>query len=325
LRSDLDEAHHSTTWIGDRAVESIQQWQDEGHLLMVGFIKPHHPFDPPAPWHTMYDPALLSLLPGWTETCSNRDLSYRRGYFDNQSLTENKLRRVMAYYYATISQIDHHVGRMIAALKKRGLYDNTIIVYTGDHGEFMGFHHLLLKGNYMYDPLIRVPLLTKYPQQMHAGTTSRDLVSNVDVAPTLLRQTGCPIPQTMSGVDLSARDIERDTLFAEAAQGQQYMVRTRKHKLLICRNGAHSQFFDLTQDPLETTNLFADPSHQHQIAELRCRLLDWMIFDCPSPTHLDLCAPIIGAGNVPATDDGHVQQGIDYYRTRMSQPFEFHA
>ncbi|MFA7160550.1 MAG: sulfatase-like hydrolase/transferase, partial [Kiritimatiellia bacterium] len=67
LRSDLDEAHHSTTWIGDRALEALEQWTGKAQLLMVGFIKPHHPFDPPAPWDAMYDPAALALLPGWTE------------------------------------------------------------------------------------------------------------------------------------------------------------------------------------------------------------------------------------------------------------------
>ena len=66
LESDLDEAHHSTTWIGDRALETLETWEGGGHLLMVGFIKPHHPFDPPAPWSEMYDPSMLSLLPGWT-------------------------------------------------------------------------------------------------------------------------------------------------------------------------------------------------------------------------------------------------------------------
>ena len=73
--SNLDEAHHSTTWIADRAAETIASWDSAGgHLLMVGFVKPHHPFDPPAPWDKMYDPAKLTILPGWTEKPFATDL-----------------------------------------------------------------------------------------------------------------------------------------------------------------------------------------------------------------------------------------------------------
>ncbi len=80
---------------------------------MASFIKPHHPFDPPAPWHEMYDPDVLTLLPGYTDELLDRDLAYNRGYFPNTELTERKIRLAMAMYYATISQIDHHVGRMV--------------------------------------------------------------------------------------------------------------------------------------------------------------------------------------------------------------------
>jgi hypothetical protein len=128
----------------------------------------------------------------------------------------------------------------------------------------------------------------------------------------------------MSGTDLM-QGAERDVVFAEAARGEQYMARTHQYKLLLCRDPDDSQFFDLTQDPLETTNLMDEPFYQHLIAELRRRLLNWVLFDCPSRTHLDPDAPTIEANNVPTRKDMHVQQGRDYYRTQMTQPFEFHA
>jgi len=156
--SNLPEEHHSTTWIGNRAVETLSTWtKGEPGLLMAGFIKPHHPFDPPSPWDKMYDADKLTVLPGWTDAPLPCDLAFSTGYLDNRKLTLPLLRRVMAYYYATISQIDAHVGRMIAVLKQKGLYDDTLIIYTADHGDFMGFHHMVLKGNHMYDPLIKVP------------------------------------------------------------------------------------------------------------------------------------------------------------------------
>ena len=81
VESNLDEAHHSTTWIGDRAMEALQSWGRSSSLLMVNFIKPHHPFDPPAPWSQMYDPATLSLLPGWLAACLPRDVAYHARLF----------------------------------------------------------------------------------------------------------------------------------------------------------------------------------------------------------------------------------------------------
>jgi arylsulfatase A-like enzyme len=318
IRSDLDEAHHSTTWIGDRAVETVEQWQNGGRMLMVGFIKPHHPFDPPAPWDKMYDPQMLSLLPGWTETALSQDTAYSRGYFDNEALTKAQLRRAMALYYATISQIDFHVGRLIATLQQRGLYDNTLIVYTSDHGEYLGFHHLLLKGNHMYDPLVRVPLIIKYPAQDRAGQVVPNLVNNVDVAPTLLSCTGCNVPEAMQGLDLTSPNAGRALVFAEAPRARQYMVRSDKHKLLLSRDSSLSQFFDLQRDPFETHNVIDDPAYQNEVESLHRHLLQWALFDHPSLTHVDHCAPLTAAPNVPRSGAGHTEQET-YFRQRMSE------
>ena len=324
LRSDLDEAHHSTTWIADRAVETLERWGRGGCLLMVGFVKPHHPFDPPAPWDRMYEPGALSVLPGWTDEPLPRDLAFRRGYFPCEEMTAPQLRRVMALYYATISQIDHHVGRMVDCLRARGLYDNTLIVYTSDHGDYMGFHHLILKGNYMYDPLVRVPLIVKFPDGHRRGEVSDAMVSNVDVAPTLLRQAGCDVPGAMTGLDLASERGRRgrDVIFAEGGAGQQVMARTRTRKLLLCRDDAHSQFLDLQADPLETRNLYREPARRGEIAELTEALLRWALLDEPYRIHLDDSALIVAGDNVPDRGDGHVEEGVEYFRRRMSEPFD---
>jgi arylsulfatase len=245
LRSDLDEVHHSTTWIAERALERLDRWQGGGNLLMAGFIKPHHPFDPPSPWSEMYDPQALTLLPGWIESPLPQDLALHTGYFPHTDLTETKLRHGMAMYYAAVSQIDHHVGRMVDALKRKGLYDDTLIIYTSDHGDYLGFHHLLLKGNYMYDPLIKVPLIVKYPGQTRAGEVSAALVNNVDLAPTILRVAGLDAPRSMRGRNLSQADAGSPLVFAESGGGRMYMARSRTRKLLLCRDGGQSQFLTL--------------------------------------------------------------------------------
>ncbi len=322
LPSDLDEAHHSTTWIAERALEELAEWDAEPGLLMVGFVKPHHPFDPPRPWDLMYDPGSLSILPGWTEATPAVDQRYRRGYFDNAALTEAQLRRAMALYYATISQIDHHVGRMISLLKQRELYDRTLIVYTSDHGEYLGFHHLLLKGNYMYDPLVRVPLVVKYPGSDRAGQVCDALVDNTDLAPTLLACADCVIPRDMKGVNLAETERGRDLVFAEGPRADQYLARSAHHKLLLCREPEQSQFFGLQQDPLELDNRIADPAFATDVAALHAALIQWALFDRPSVVHFDPHAPAISGPNVPRLGDGHAADAIRYFRRRMSEPFE---
>lgn len=319
LVSDLDEEHHSTTWIGDRAIETLETWEGGGHLLMTSFIKPHHPFDPPAPWHEMYDPGALSLLPGWTEQVDPEDVLFSKGYFHHVDLDERKLRRIMAYYYGSISHIDHHVGRMINTLRARGLYDETLIVYNSDHGEYLGFHHLNGKGNRMYDPLVRVPLIVKWPGQVQEGARRDDLVNSVDLAPTLLKAAGCEVPGTMGGFDLRQL-VPREVMFAESRSA--YMARSRTHKLLKCQDAEFDRLFDLNADPLETTNVLRKSEHVDARDQLQKALTRWAMFEARTTVHVDEYAPVIPGRPKPDPKgrDWHSMYG--YFAGMMERVFE---
>jgi len=178
-----------------------------------------------------------------------------RGYFTNSNLTEAAVRHCAAYYYASISEIDHHVGRMLALLKSKGLYKNTVIVFTSDHGEYLGFHHQLLKSGQMYDPLAKVPLIVKLPGNRNAGSIMNKLVSNIDVGPTILKIAGCKVPSAMKGLDLTDPSSTREIVFCET--GESVMARTLTRKLLYnAKDPARSLFFDLQHDPLEMTNAY---------------------------------------------------------------------
>jgi len=317
LVSNLPEKHHSTTWVADRAVEALQDWTaDNPHLLMVGFIKPHHPFDPPAPWDRLYDPDKLTLLPGWTPDCLDRDLKYSRGYFPHDKLSEPTLRRVLAFYYATITQIDHHVGRMIEILKRKGLYDNTLIVFTSDHGDYMGFHHMLLKGNYMYDPVVKVPLIVKWPGNRAAGTVSRRLVNNIDLAPTLCRETGCTAADSMHGHALQSGD-GHELIFAEARGGREVMARSQTRKLILSTGNGVNLYFDLEKDPYELTNLYGTAEYRGEIEAMAAKLTAWRCQEAKPKPHLDQDARQIDQPNVPPHDLSHREDIQRYYREKM--------
>ncbi len=329
--SNLPDAHHSTTWVGDRAVETVETWiADKPNLLMVGFVKPHHPFDPPKKWADMYDADKVDILPGWTEKCLDRDLAFNRGFFPHEKLHPAIMRKITATYYAAITQIDHHVGRMIDVLKRKGLYDSTMIIFTSDHGDYMGYHHMVLKGNYPYDPTIKVPLIVKYPGSKARGTSTDALVSNVDVAPTVLAACGVKPGAKMSGLDLADNPGGRDIVFAESSAGRLIVARTKTRKLILSaarppgrkgrrRSAGESMLFDLEKDPFELTNLYDAPAYQRDVRALTKAARTWGPKDGPPKPYLNENAPVIKQPNVLGPDHGHRQAMIDYCRRMMAK------
>ncbi len=318
LVSNLPEEHHSTTWVADRAIQTLSTWNaNEPSLMMIGFVKPHHPFDPPAPWDKMYDPEDMSILPGWTDSCLPRDSKFSRGYFPNSELTEDALKRATAYYYATISQIDHHVGRMVELLKRKGIYDNTMIVFTADHGDYMGFHHMLLKGNYMYDPVVKVPLIVKWPGGGRAASVSNQMVNNIDLAPTICKAAGCKVPKTMHGQRLQEAGTGYELIFAEANGGRQVMARSRTRKLILAPPGQENLFFDIEADPQEIDNLYDSPKYRDEIQQMQTALEAWRCKEANPKPFLDLNAPVIDQPNVPPRDLSHRAAIISYYRKKI--------
>ena len=316
--SDLSEEDYSTPWIAARAAEELDGWTQGGNLLTVGFIKPHHPFDPPGRWAEYYDPNALTLPEGWQERCPALDFAYAKGFYPNNTLTEKVLRQCLADYYAAITQVDEVVGQLIAQLKAKGIYDNTLIVYTSDHGEYMGFHHMMGKSNFMYDPLMKIPLLVKYPKAANIapGRDAR-LCENVDLAPTLLRQAGCEIGEFMCGKALTD-DAQKGMVFAQLGEDTQFMARSKTRKLLYCKNPALHQFFDLEKDPLERCNLYHDPAYQAEIAQYTEALLRWRLLDAPPPIHLDMAAPITNCSNALHPRDGHREKIEAYMKQKMA-------
>ncbi|HDP35537.1 MAG TPA: hypothetical protein ENN29_10560 [Candidatus Hydrogenedentes bacterium] len=334
MPSNLPEEWHTTSWIGDRAVAALEAWEGGGNLLMAGFVKPHHPFDPPASRFGAYDPDSLTLLPGWTESCLPRDLEQHRGYFPHEELSEKALRRVMAAYYATIEHIDDEVGRMVGLLKRKGLYDNTMIIYTSDHGEYMGFHHLLLKGNHLYDPLVKVPLIIKYPAAANvAGNqVSNAMVSNVDLAPALLNQAGVspniwgqsPILSVFeqSNHDKHKNESEKlgdchKIIFCELLRGKLAMARTRTRKLIFSQDRGDTLFFDLEKDPHELENRAGDPAYRDEVGALKDAIEAWRPSDMEHKIYLDEDAPMINQPNVPSLDRSHRLDIIAWYDAQM--------
>ncbi len=293
LPFDQPERFHSTSWIGERAVRRVARWSSGGNCLMVGFVKPHHPFDPPQSWIDRYDPDALDLLPGWTDRCLEHDLAYRENHFSYRDMTEAQYRRVLTYYFALLSQMDHQIGRILDTLRTTGQYDNTLIVYTSDHGDYMGYHHLLLKGNYMYDPIVRVPLVVRFPDQVQyprRGKADRSLASLLDLSSTITSIANAGSITDGQGIDLTRGEVGRDTVFASCKWGTvEHMARSRDHKLLWCEDPAKSAALCLADDPHEFEP--KSPADEPTAADLQGRLGRHLMFDAITPNVADQKAP----------------------------------
>lgn len=294
--SDLSEDMHSTAWITQGALREIESWREEdSHLLMVGYIKPHHPFDPPYPYSEMYDPESLTLPAGYTAHPLDCDTATNGGIVDYNQMSEIHLRRIMAYYYGAITQIDDGIGEIVDLLKKKGVYDDTMILFTSDHGEYLGYHHMLLKCNHLYDPLAKIPLIIKYAGQKEGRTDDR-LSENIDISATVLSCTGLDAPDSMQGKDLCSKE-QRTFVFSEGQYGVDknpclgYMIRDRRYKLLIRGSLEDGMLFDLQKDPFELHNVFFDPTYAEILVLMKARLIDRMLFSAAGKNHQDLSAP----------------------------------
>lgn len=263
MQSNLPEPLYSSTWIGDQAVRYLSDTAREPFFLSVGFIKPHHPFDPPEPWDRLYDPRNLRLPEGFVLPVPEDDARHE-AFFDLRQMTEARFRRVLAHYYATISHIDAQVGRILATLAARGLTNN-VTVFTADHGDYMGQHGLILKsGARPYDALLRVPLLIAGLRAQRRGTAEPALAELTDIAPTLLEVAGAePLPACSGRSLVPCLYREGVTLRAAAlaeVRGNTRAVRTAARKLIESSDPAMCAYYDLETDPHEFVNRYGDPA-----------------------------------------------------------------
>jgi len=274
LPSNLSEAQYSTTWIGNAAVRFVQT-ANEPFFLMVGFIKPHHPFDPPEPWNRLYDPDTLRLPPDWRLPVPEEDARHG-GFFDPRQMTEAKFRRVLAYYYASISYVDHQIGRLLATLTSRG-FTNNLFVYCADHGDYMGQHGLIVKNDaLLYDSLLRAPLLIAGMRGQRRGKGDPSLAQLTDVAPTILEAAGLDVPSCIDGVSLApclrrSKALLRREAFCEGPNHAR-IVRTQQHKLIESEREDIRAFYDLEEDPFEFENLYGRPESSERQDELESAL-----------------------------------------------------
>jgi choline-sulfatase len=280
--SPLGESHHEDAFISRETVKWIENYSGEQpFFLWTGWVGPHVPWDPPGRFASMYDAARFSAPPD--DDLSDMPATVRRKVeqFKLAGATPGDLTRMSAAYYGLISHIDWHIGTILDALEQRNLLDNTIIIYSTDHGEMLGEHGLIQKSVF-YEGAVRVPLIIRYPRRFHPGTSDA-LVELHDLTPTILELAGIEPLRTCEGRSLlpllDALSVVptgwRDCVFSEL-KGE-HMIRTDRFKYTYRAGEARQELFDLVNDPDELRNLAGDPSLARVERELRDRLLAWLV------------------------------------------------
>lgn len=281
----VPEEYHPTRWATDRAIDFITERRERPWLMSLNIYDPHGPFDPPSEYIERYD---IDALPG--PRITDEDLLEKAKFSDVMFQGSNPIdyrgrrgKEAQAAYWAQIDLIDEHIGRLLKVLEESGQLDNTLIIFTSDHGEMLGDHGLRRKGARLYEPLVRVPLIFWNPSKFEQNLKSDALVELIDVAPTLLELTGLEVPERMQGKSLLPiltgqkspnhhKDYVRsefyDTLENRPEEGQKEpafvtMLRDKQFKLINYHGHPEGgELFDLVNDPGEFNNLWNHPDYQ---------------------------------------------------------------
>jgi len=251
---------------------------DKPFFAYLAFKTPHDPRVVPEKFHKMYDAPKITLPPNFMpqHPFDNGEMRVRDEMLAGFPRTPGEVRGHIAAYYAATTATDDQIERVLKALNKLGLADNTVVVFAGDNGLAVGQHGLMGKQN-LYDHSSRVPLVMRGPG-IPKGRRSEALCQLYDVCPTLLGMAGLKPPATVDGRDLGPvirgekQDVRDATL--HAYKDIQRAVRTHDAKLIeyLVKGQRTTQLFDLKNDPWEIKNLADDPAHAEQLKSLRERL-----------------------------------------------------
>jgi choline-sulfatase len=272
----LPEELHPTRWMGDQAVEFLQGYdRAEPFFFKVSFARPHSPYDAPQRFFDRYQDAALpaAVVGAWAERHAMRGADLPSDTWRGD-LGVEQVRRSRQGYYGSVSFIDEQIGRILEALEARGDMDNTLILFTADHGDMLGDHHLWRK-TYAYEASARIPMLVRWSDGLidaPRGLTLDPPVELRDVLPTFLDAAGALTDPTRfdghSLLDLArggtdgwreAIDLEHDACYRGA--GYWNALTDGRHKYIYHAQTGEEQLFDLDTDPDELNDLASDPEH----------------------------------------------------------------
>lgn len=295
----IPEEYHYNTWISERTNAIIEDYaqSDTPFFVWSSYFDPHPPYIVPKPWADMYDPDSLTLPEGKEGEHDANTLFHKITQMEKPNLADYGLagakwmhgvqshlrsdankRKDMAIYYGMVSCMDHYIGKTLDKLDELGITDNTLIVFTTDHGHYFGQHNLIAKGPFHYEDGVKVPMIASWPGHVPEGTRSDALQSLVDLPVSFLAAAGVSKPQKMTGLDQTEvwtgqKDKLRDWCIVENNHEPGYCEHKTyietDYKLTVFRTFEDGELYDLKNDPGEFENRFDDPEY----ASIKAKLL----------------------------------------------------
>jgi arylsulfatase len=278
----LEKRFHVDGFTGDRAAEWLRDHGDKPFAAWVSFAGPHDPYDPPEEMAAMYYDAPIPAPVGSRAELKNKPQAQESSgdsrsnsmfRIDMREASPAQVRRWRAHYYANISLIDEGIGKILAALEKHGVLEDTLVVFTSDHGDALGDHGMAFKG-FFYDCMARVPLIVRGPG-VRACARCNSLVSTVDMVPLFYESCGVEAPAGLQGENLRALLDDpaasiRERVFCEL-QGRT-MVRDERYKYAYYASG-EAELYDMEKDPDEIDNLAGRP----EVAEIEKSMRGYLL------------------------------------------------
>lgn len=258
---------------------------DQPFFLRIDDIAPHFPNFVPEPYASMYDAESIPPWPNFHETFEGKPAAHLRKH--REWHLEDKdwswWQQVVAKYYGDVTLIDNCVGRVLDGIRECGIEDNTIFVFSTDHGDATGSHKHFEKSGTMYDEVFRIPLLARVPEAENRRVS--EFVRLMDLMPTFIEWGGGEIPTELDAmslvnlVDGVTPDDWPDSVYCEShgevwGYSTQRMVRTERWKYVYIPHDL-DELYDLREDPAEIRNLVEDPNHRDDLKEMRARLIGW--------------------------------------------------
>lgn len=276
------------TYFANQAIKFLEEKKDQPFFLMVGFTEPHSPFHFPIEFRGRHDPTKIQVPKVGPEDDWQIPAIFR-------NLSERDKQGIIASYYTSVEFLDKNVGRVLDALAKLGLADNTLVIFIGDHGYCLG-HHGRFEKHTLFEIAVRAPFFMRLPGRIPAGKSTPALVEFVDILPTVLDYTGTAVPKNVQGRSLTPlltgdAKTHRTVVFSEYAENEEAMLRTDRWHFIYGTGkrerqdgyatskplpGRTIQLFDTVNDAEEFVNLAKKPEHAQRVEQFTRDLAEFL-------------------------------------------------
>ncbi len=327
IRAAADAARQPDALAADKAIELLEAHRDEPFFLAVGFVRPHVPLVAPAEFYAPYPAAEMELAPAVDGDWDDIPKAGISGYNSKKRGLEDpeRQRKVLSAYYASVSFLDAQVGRVLDALDELGLADDTLVVFTSDHGYHLGEHDFWQKMS-LHEESARIPLMMAGPGIEPAESGS--LVEQIDFYPTLAALAGLDVPAHCQGESLvpvlaDPRHRVRDGAYT--LKGRGHLWRT-DHWAYMEYPGGEVELYDMVADPRQFTNLAQHPEHAATVERLAGELGAKLASLKPRPNVIVLITDDQGYGDLGAHGNGMIStEHLDRLWAESVRLTDFHV